>query len=44
MNVQAEELVAVTLRPASRRRRALIAESTVLAEDLTELLRQAVVR
>jgi hypothetical protein len=44
MNVQAEESIAVTLRPASRRRRALIAESTALAEDLTELLRQAVVR
>lgn len=42
MNVHADELTAVTLRPASRRRRALSAESTELAEDLTELLRQAV--
>jgi hypothetical protein len=43
MNAHADELTIVTLRPASRRRRALAGEATELAEDLTELLRQAVV-
>lgn len=43
MNAHADELTVVTLRPASRRRRALTGEATELAEDLTELLRQAVV-
>lgn len=41
MNVQAPELEPVSLRPPTRRRRALVAERRVLAEDLTELLRQA---
>jgi hypothetical protein len=45
MNVQnGEELVVVTLRPPSRRRRALTAEATEIAEDLAQLLRQAVTR
>lgn len=43
MNVQAPELEQVSLRPPTRRRRALVAERRVIAEDLTELLRQAVV-
>jgi hypothetical protein len=42
MNAHADELTIVTLRPVSRRR-ALSAEAAELAEDLTELLRQAVV-
>ncbi len=44
MNVRADEFVAVILRPASRRRRALIADAAALAEDLTELLRQEIVQ
>lgn len=43
MNVQGDELVVVTLRPPSRRRRALTAEATEIAADLAELLRQEVV-
>jgi hypothetical protein len=45
MNVQhGEELVVVTLRPPSRRRRALTAEAREIAEDLAQLLRQEVTR
>jgi hypothetical protein len=45
MNVQGDELVVVTLRPPSRRRRgARGAEATEIAQDLTELVRQEVVR
>lgn len=44
MNVQALEIAVVRLHPASRRRRALTAEPMEIAEDLTELLRQEVVR
>jgi hypothetical protein len=45
MNVQhGEELVVVTLRPPSRRRRALTAEAIEIAEDLAQLLRQEVTR
>lgn len=44
MNVQGgDELVMVTLRPPSRRRRALSAEATEIAQDLAQLLRQEVV-
>ncbi len=41
VNVQAPEGLVVGLRPATRRRRALTAEANEIAEDLTELLRQA---
>jgi hypothetical protein len=45
MNVQhGDDLVVVTLRPPSRRRRALTADATEIAEDLTQLLRQEVTR
>lgn len=44
MNVAAADIVTVALRPPSRRRRALVAQAMELSEDLTELLRQEVVR
>lgn len=44
MNVTAGDIVTVALRPPSRRRRALGGQAPELSEDLTELLRQEVVR
>jgi hypothetical protein len=43
MNIHAPDTVEVALEPAHRRRRALTADATTIAEDMTDLMRQQVV-